>query len=285
MEGTVTNSMAAKVKNIRDIADGNSNIWKVPPHEIRMKPGWNVRDEDTDLEAHIESIAVSILANGFFQDKPLTVYQDSGEWYVSDGHCRLRGVLLAIERGAPIKSIPVVVEARGTDEAARIAAMLNRNAGKNLTPLEQSRVFMRLQAFSWSDEDIAKTCGRSIAYVRSIFDLAAAAPETKEAVKSGAVAATTAARAVREHGPEKARRVVAAAVKTAKASGVSKATARAVDTAAGKAEPVTRADMKLAGKVLEMFLHSARWRAMKEDEIGCSLEELEELVAKFKGKV
>lgn len=223
----------SKAQSIRDLSQGNRNIWNLDPHLILMKPGWNPRDEDDRLKAHIETITASIRAIGFDQSKPLTVYlSGDGHYAISDGHCRLRAVLAAIEQGAEIATVPVVLEARGINEADRVAGILTRNSGLNLSPIEQGRVYKRLAGFGWDEKRIAATSGKPLASVRQIFDLMEAEPDTQAAVIAGEVSVTAVAGAVREHGPEKAKRVVAKAVAAAKANGKSKATTGNVRAAA-----------------------------------------------------
>lgn len=220
------------MKTIRELSKGKRDMWSLDPRIIQIKPGWNPRDETDQLRAHIEWITCSIISNGFHQDKPLTVYQEDDKYYLSDGHCRFRATLAAIERGAPIESVPVLLEARGVNEAGRVAAILTRNNGLRLEPLEQGRVYIRLQAFGWDDKQIAETAGVSPTHVKNIFDLMAASPEAHAMVRAGDVSATTVATATKRHGAANAEKVIKLAVKAAKSKGKGKATAAAVKRAA-----------------------------------------------------
>jgi ParB-like chromosome segregation protein Spo0J len=230
------------MKTILELSKGRANIYNLDPRELKIKPGWNPRDETEQLQQHIETIAASIIAVGYDSSKPLTAYPDEDGYYVSDGHCRLRATLMAIKRGAEIVSVPVVLEARGTNEAARTAGLLTRNNGLRLEPLEQGRVYVRLQGFGWTDEQIAQTSGMSLSHVRQIFDLMGASPDAQKLVRSGDVAASTVATATRRHGATKAAKIVKRAVATAKASGKPKATLAAVERAASKGDAGTEKD-------------------------------------------
>lgn len=212
--------------NIRKLAKGNRNVWPIDPRIVVQK--WNARDDTPELLEHIDSLALSIKTKGFDPNQPITVYDDGANWVVSDGHCRLRAVLLAIKTGCDIKRIPVLTEPKGTDEAARIAAMLTRNSGKHLTQLEQGRVYKLLKGFGWTDKEIGDTSGKSVAYVKSIWDLMESHPDTKAQVIAGDVSASVVAATVRDHGPAKAKKVLDKAVHLAHANGHAKATARTV---------------------------------------------------------
>lgn len=212
--------------NIRKLAQGNRNVWPVDPRVLKMK--WNARDDTPELLEHIAGISLSIRTKGFDPNQPITVYDDGEFWTVSDGHCRLRATLLAIKDGCQIKTIPVLTEPKGTDEADRIAAMLTRNSGKHLTQLEQGRVYKLLKGFGWTDKEIGDTTGKSTAYVKSIWDLMESHPDTKAQVIAGDVSASVVATTVRDHGPAKAKKVLDKAITLAHANGHTKATARTV---------------------------------------------------------
>jgi len=217
------------MKTIRELSRGKRDIWQLDPRVLKTKPGWNPRDETEQLKQHIATIAASIVAVGYDAAKPLTVYQDGDDYFISDGHCRLRAVLGAIKAGTPIETVPVVLESRGINEEARVAGILTRNNGLRLEPLEQGRVYLRLQGFGWTDKKIAETSGMSISHVKQIFELMAATPEAQAMVKAGDVSATTVAAATKKHGPARAAKVIRQAVESAKSSGKSKATHRAVE--------------------------------------------------------
>lgn len=220
--------MSTKSKSVREVAQGNRNIWNLPPNVLKEKSGWNVRDDTAELRDHIESIAQSIIFGGYDASKPITAYQDGADYIVTDGHCRRLAVLRAIELGAPIKTVPVVLETRGVNEEARVAGMLTRNAGKPLTVLEIGRVYLRLQAFGWTDEQIAGTTGKPVASVRAVFATMEADPSNHRQIVNGEVSAGVVGKTVQKHGPAKAKKILDKAVK---ASSGKRATARDVKAA------------------------------------------------------
>lgn len=212
--------------NIKTVATGRSDVYRLPPELILIKEDWNSRnDNDPENEAHIEALTTSIMEVGVKQ--PLTVYQDDGKFYVSDGHCRIKAVMRAIERGAEIKSVPVMTEERYSSEADRVFSQIVRNGGKPLAPIEQGRVFKKLLGFGWTVADIAKRSGINAQWVREILELQASAVEIQEMVSTGRISSTLAIQTLRTDG-DGAVEVLTDAVKTAEAQGRTRATKKHV---------------------------------------------------------
>lgn len=218
--------------NIKDVAAGRSDLFRVAPDQLHIKDDWNSRnDNDPENKAHIEALAISIAEVGVKQ--PLTVYQDEGIFYVSDGHCRLRAVRLSIERGAEIKTVPVQLEDRYSNEADRIFSQIVRNSGKPLAPFEMGRVFKRLVAFGWTIEDISKKSGINRGWVTELLELQASTAEVQEMVATGRVSATLAIERLKTDG-DRAGAVLTQAVATAEAAGKTRATKKHIIPYAGK---------------------------------------------------
>jgi hypothetical protein len=155
---------------IKGLMLGRSDTFDVSPFDIQVKPGFNGRDFSLpENQQHVLDLAASIAAKGVLQ--PLTVYYDAGTLWLSDGESRLRATLHAINvLGAPIMSVPVRTEARGTNDAARVAGQLIRNSGKPFTPLEKASVVNRLLGFGWSVEQVASETGMTASNVRRLLD-------------------------------------------------------------------------------------------------------------------
>lgn len=183
--------------SIKEMSSGRKDLFLVDPRLINEKDGWNVREESEELKEHIETLSLSIAEIGVQQ--PLTVYMDDGKLYLSDGHCRLKAVLLAIESGAEIKSVPCRVEDRYANEADRVLSMITRNSGKPLTPLEKSKVIKQLISFGWSEKEISKKVGISLGYVYRLLEAAALPEEIKTAVRQGTVSTSVAVEEVKKN--------------------------------------------------------------------------------------
>lgn len=224
---------AGKVKDaMRDAGATSADLWKVPVEELHVLEGFNVRSGGADQKAHIAALTDSIMANGFYQSKPLAGYvaeKDSKQIiYLTDGHCRFEAVQEAIKRGAEIKSLPVVVSPKGTSLEDLTVALVTSNSGKPLTPYETATVCKRLVSFGWDEKEIAKRLSKTTQQVSDLLVLVAAPAAVRKLVAEGEVSATLAIETLKRHGPEAAERL-SAGVEKAKASGKKKATKKHID--------------------------------------------------------
>jgi ParB/RepB/Spo0J family partition protein len=155
---------------IKDVAAGRSDLYKVDPAMIQIKDDWNSRDaSDPANEEHIQGLMASIREIGV--KKPLVCYMEKDIIYVTDGHCRLTAVQRLIKAGVEIKTVPVMVEDRLSNEADRIFSQIVHNQGKPLTGIEQAKVFKRLLDLGWLQKDIASKSGMSGGRVSQLLEL------------------------------------------------------------------------------------------------------------------
>lgn len=212
-------------------------MLNVDPALIREIPGFNVRIETPDYLQHIETIALSMVANGYYQNKPLGVFaakDDDGNYFaLTDGHTRLRAVARARELGAEINTVPVVVKPQTQTMEDLIVALVQDNEGRPLGPYERAIVVKRLEGFGWDDETIANRLAVTPRYVSDLKVLAGAPASVRDLVVKGKVSATEAVKQLRKD-PAKASEVLRNAVKTAESTGKVKATAKDVKKATGE---------------------------------------------------
>lgn len=188
--------------DLKEFAEKRSALLNCDPRKLKIKEGLNSRDLTTpDNRDHIEWLAASIAERGV--EKPLVIFTEGEDVFVSDGHCRLTATMLAIERGADIKTIPCVPERRGTNNVERLLSQFIHNAGKQLSPLEQGVLFRRAIGLGATVAQVAASVGKSASFVSQMIDFQAAPAEVHNMVKAGEVSATLAAKVVRESGPEK----------------------------------------------------------------------------------
>jgi ParB/RepB/Spo0J family partition protein len=155
---------------IKDIASGRSDLYRVDPKLIQIKPDWNSRDaSDPANAAHIAELKASIREIGV--KKPLVCFMESNITYVTDGHCRLAAIMQLLNEGVEIKTVPVMVEDRLSNEADRIFSQIVHNQGKPLTGIEQAKVFKRLLDLGWAQKDIALKAGISGGRVSQLLEL------------------------------------------------------------------------------------------------------------------
>lgn len=189
---------------MRNAGAASRDLWQVPPGEIHIVEGFNVRIKDDAYRAHVRSIADSIKAEGFYQHAPLAGYvaKENGEdvIYAYDGHCRLEAVELAISEGAEIPVLPVSVSQAGLSMDDMIVAMVRSNSGKRLTTYETALVCKRLVRSGFDEKQIGDRLNLSAQYVSGLLSLVAAPAEVRNMVIAGKVAATTAIEMLAKHG-------------------------------------------------------------------------------------
>jgi len=215
--------MAGKKKGIKDFAVGRKDEFRLRPEDLKIDPKWNVRGKTPELKEHIEMLARSIAELGVLQ--ALTIRFIDNEPWVTDGFCRHEATMLAKSRGADIKSVPVKLEERYSNEADHVLSMLTRNSGKPLETIEQAVVVKRLLDFGWSIDEIRQKTGKSITHMNNLQTLLAAPPEIVKQLKAGKVSVRFAMEAMKEHG-DKAGSVIEKAIGKAKETGKTKATKR-----------------------------------------------------------
>ncbi len=281
--------VAGNVKKAMGAANAVSrDLWQVAPHEIHVIPGFNPRVNDEARAEHVRSIAQSILANGFYADKPLAgfVANEDGvpKIYLTEGHCRREGAILAIAKGAPLRTVPMVVKDRSASMEDLTVALVQSNAGKPFTPFETSVVCKRLVAFGRDEAHIAQVLGFTTTYVSKLLTLAGAPSAVRDLVQAGKVSLADAVDALRKHG-ENAAQVLQSAVDRASAAGKSRATATFMPEVV-RNRVVARAAPQLFTAVQTLRQHEA-WGRLPEDVqtlFDKALADIEQAVAKKQAK-
>lgn len=114
---------------LKDFAEGRTDVYKIDPRKLKIKEGWNSRDfnDPANIE-HVKTLAASIKEVGV--KEPLKVNMEDNVPYVTNGECRYRAVMMLIEQGVEIKSVPVMGEDRFANEADRLFTQFISNSGK-----------------------------------------------------------------------------------------------------------------------------------------------------------
>lgn len=168
---------------------GKRDAYPFDPRLLKIEPNYNVRDLDTDED--LGELKESIRANGV--RVPLEVRLAGEDVFVVAGHRRHRAVMELIAEGEEIKSVPVMPEPKGTNDAERVVNLVVSNSGKPLKPLEIAEVVRRLSAFGWEKGQIARRLGwKSSASVDQHLDLLALSEPIKQHVRNGEISATLA---------------------------------------------------------------------------------------------
>lgn len=226
--------MAAK-GGISSLSEGRSDLLKIDPRKLHIKDGWNLRDMNApDTVEHIDNLAKSIAQIGV--QVPLRAYYEDGKAYVTSGHCRLTAALRAIEvyNAVDLKTVPVQIEERYSNDADRILGQIIHNQGKPFSQLEQAKVFKRLLDLGWQQTDIAKKTGYTDGRISQILEYLTMPQGVQGMVSKGEVAATTAMAVVKEQGGSAAEKALKEGLQKAKKDGKTKVTASRLN---GSGEP------------------------------------------------
>lgn len=197
--------------------------FRVDPRIIEVEPGFNLRIEGPELDAHITGLKEAIKSGAVLP--PIELRVEGGRTILIDGHCRHRATMELIAEGEEILDMEAR-HFRGND-AERVAHMLGSANGKHLTPLEKSHGYQRLLKFGWTVEKIAQRDGKTAQWVRDCVVLVDANTDVQQMVASGEVATKVAIKAVKQHGSE-AGKELGKLVEKAKASGATRVTAKTV---------------------------------------------------------
>lgn len=183
---------------LKDFSEGRSDVYKIDPKKLQIKSDWNSRDfSDPANIAHIEDLAKSIAENGVRE--PLKVYVENDIPYVTNGECRLRAVMLLIERGTDIKSVPVMGEDRHANEADRLFTQFISNSGKPFGPIENAKLFKRLMDMGWQQTDIAKKTGFSGGRISQLLELLTLPIVLQKFITEGKASATMVLNVFKKH--------------------------------------------------------------------------------------
>ena len=155
---------------LKDFSEGRTDVYKIDPRRLQIRPDWNSRDfSDPANQQHVEELAKSIAEVGVRE--PLKVFVENDVPYITNGECRYRAVMLCIERGIEIKTVPVMGEDRFANEADRLFTQFVSNSGKQFSALENAKLFKRLIDLGWQQNDIAKKTGFSAGRISQVLEL------------------------------------------------------------------------------------------------------------------
>jgi ParB/RepB/Spo0J family partition protein len=209
---------------LKDFAEGRTDVYKIDPRKLQIKAEWNSRDfSDPANMDHIKMLAASIKEVGV--KEPLKVNIEDNIPYVTNGECRLRAVMMLIEQGVEIKSVPVMGEDRFANEADRLFTQFISNSGKPFGPIENARLFKRLVDMGWAQKDIASKSGMSGGRISQILELNKLPVSIQQLIIEGKVSSAFALNVWNKHGQnlEAAFAELTAAVETANAEGRTRA--------------------------------------------------------------
>lgn len=218
----------------------SSDLFKVKPSDITVLPGYNPRVHNRAYFEGVEELANSMVKHGYYQDKPLACFiaKVDGEdrLVLQDGHRRHAAVTMAIEKGAQIKVVPVVLKDRSENAVDLTLALLHSNEGQPFTLYEKAVLAKRLKKSGWENKQIAEEFKCTPAYVGQLLAIAGAPQVIAELVQNGNMSGTEAYRLMLEQGAEEAAKIAGEGMERAKAAGRTKVTAKDLTPAEHKAK-------------------------------------------------
>ena len=192
-------SFKAKAAHGEETGVKKNDIFGIPANQLLEEEGFNERDfNDPEVIAKVEEFAKAY-TNGQ-PVPPLMVRIDSatGNFYIVEGHTRVRGAKLAISRGvnvAPLQCIPF----RGND-MDRLHCQLDSQSGLPLKPVGVARNYLKLINLGATEAEIAERRNKTLTHVQGMLLLAGAATEVQRMVNNNEVSATQAIEIIRQHG-------------------------------------------------------------------------------------
>lgn len=199
---------------------------RVALDKLAVLPGFNTRVKDADYQERVLGISESIVANGFFDDKPfaVTMLPNDDTVYIYDGEHRFDAAKAAVLDGAEFPDgLPVAWAKDGATVRDLTIHLAHGNAGERLNMVELAAVVRRLQGLGMAKDEIATALGRTTRHVDNLFVLAGANQTVKKAVASGQIAGAEAVKLLRKD-PKTAAAKITEAVKKAAEKGKAKAT-------------------------------------------------------------
>lgn len=190
-------------KALKEAGAKSSQLHNIPIEEIGIIDDFNVRNETSDYEEHIEMLAGSIMENGFLLDKPLSGYVrtdgDGDKIVIYDGHSRLKAAKIALERGAPVQTLPVVI--RNDNNIVDLnCSLITNNSGRDLTDIEKAYVVKRLHRFQLSQSEISQKTGIARTKVNGfLVHLIPAPPQIHNWIIEDKITASLAIKIIRKH--------------------------------------------------------------------------------------
>jgi ParB-like chromosome segregation protein Spo0J len=137
--------------------------------------------------------------------------------------------------------------------------MFIMNDGKRLTPLEEGKLFLKLENdYGFTRKEIAKKTGRTEGHISQMIQLQDAPQEAKEAIKDGKISASTVRKVVANtKNQEEAKEAVSKAIEKAQSEGKKKATESDVDNSLIKPNNIgSNKDVKLL-KLKDLLIESS----------------------------
>ena len=219
-QSKILTSFKAKAAHSEETGVKKNDIFAVPAEQLLEQEGFNERDfSDPEVIAKVEEFAKAY-TNGHVVP-PLMVRIDpaTGNFYIVEGHTRVRGAKLAISRGVALPPL-LCLPFRGND-MDRLHCQLDSQSGLPLKPVGVARNYLKLLNMGATEAEIAERRNKTLAHVQGMLLLAGAATEVQRMVNNDEISATQAIEVIRQYG-DGAADYLRGKLKEAKAAGKTK---------------------------------------------------------------
>lgn len=171
---------------------GRTNLHRLDPTRVFVKPGHNPRVDFGDLEALAASIEESGLINPIRVKRGFDA-NDVPCFYIVDGGRRFAAIQILLNKGFVFpEGIKAIIVPNDQSEVTDLIEMFLANEGLPFSALEEAAAYEKFLNAGLTYADIAKKVGRSYTHILQISDLAKADDSLKAALQAGTIGKTTA---------------------------------------------------------------------------------------------
>ena len=164
--------------------------------QIEVVDGFNHRESFNDIEQLAESIAEMGLLD------PIKVAKNPKSnpipYRLIDGERRLRAIKLLHEQDL-LASFPIRILDKMDDESAVLAAAASNMERSDITPLEESNIVAKMEAYGYEVKEIASKLKRSDQWVRDRKALEGGSRKIKNSLANGRIPADVAVKLIRKN--------------------------------------------------------------------------------------
>ncbi|SDJ08825.1 hypothetical protein [Pseudomonas abietaniphila] len=204
VKGSIKAAMKQGGLNGKSFTAGD--LWNVDPRVIKVIPGYNIRERNSKYFAAVEKYKRSMMDVGFKKDSALSVIvvaeeDGSQSIYLKRGHQRLEAVIGAIDEGAPISTVPCIIDSDNISEEDMTTDLVTSNNGTPLDPYPLAVACKRMTRFYPENHSaIAKKLGLWPNQVSDYLLLINGPIEICNYVRQEVVTFTLAIELMKEHG-------------------------------------------------------------------------------------
>ncbi len=183
-----------KATEMEALKTKKTDLLLIDPNNIVIEDDFNVRQDYGD----IDSLAKSIASVGQIEPVVVSKIRGTDQYILTDGHRRMKGIMLAKKNGANIPYVKAVVSEN--NPITRLLTMVITGADKKpLTNLEEGEAYKRLKAEGINAKEIASRVGKSFVHVYAMMKLADAPDQIKQYIRNGEISGSTVSKLMQDY--------------------------------------------------------------------------------------